>query len=427
MKKFLIFFNLFLLYFCFIEKSEYIKDISSSKNLEKELINDDKSTGMLLIYSSWCHHCKEFSKTYVKLSEQFHNRLFFYAMSERTDYEKKFSEVYGYPTIYFYKNGNFSKNRGSRSYDSLLKKINEEYVLKCLQINYKEIENIYNNEYLNKDISRNLLIGFFKNKENINLYDTITSDYLKNFIDFCYYCSDYEQYINNTNNTNNMNINENTILSYNKQKGNNFFYLNDINPYIKSDYILYIHNNVINSYEDINNDNKLIFLNSIKDKYYIIFVYNNTEQKQDYVEIANRLFNMNSRKGKNIFNYILLNKEVKYNKFNELKENNIYLIDKKFKKIIELSNLEYIEEIIKKNNMNLKKEIETDINYIFNNSQIIFLDSYYNYKYLFLLFITILGIYFLYKIFKKYINIGKNSIYTELMKKSNKEMKIEIV
>ena len=136
---------------------------------------------------------------------------------------------------------------------------------------------------------------------------------------------------------------------------------------------------------------------------------------------------MNSRKGKNIFNYILLNKEVKYNKFNELKENNIYLIDKKFKKIIELSNLEYIEEIIKKNNMNLKKEIETDINYIFNNSQIIFLDSYYNYKYLFLLFITILGIYFLYKIFKKYINIGKNSIYTELMKNSNKEMKIEIV
>jgi len=81
-KRFLIFFNIHLLTFCFIEKSKYIKDITSSKHLEIELNKNVKLSGMMLVYSSRCHHCKEFSKTYIKLAETYNNQLFFYSMSK---------------------------------------------------------------------------------------------------------------------------------------------------------------------------------------------------------------------------------------------------------------------------------------------------------------------------------------------------------
>ena len=424
MKKYFIFFNLFLLYVCFIEKSEYIKDISSSKNLEKELENNEKSSGMLLIYSTWCHHCIEFSKTYVKLAKQYHNKLFFYAMSQKTDYEKKFKDVSGYPSIFFYKDGQFSQNKGSRSFDSLSKKINEELLIKCLKINYREIEKIYNNEYLKNDLSRNLLIGFFKDKDHYNIYDGITTNYLRNYLDHCYYCSDFESYINNNNN--NTTIYENKILSFNKQKGNYSFYLDNNNPNIKNDYILFIHNNVINSYEDINNENKLLYLDFIKNKLCLVFVYNDIEKKNNYTNIANKLIDMNLRKEKKIFNILLFNKKVKYDKFKEMKENNTYLIDKKFKKIIELNNLDYIEDIIKKNNMKLNKEVENDINYIFDNSKTIYIDNYNIYKYLIFFSVIILAFIFLYKIFIKN-NSEKDLFYTELIRQPRKNMKIEIV
>lgn len=421
----LIFFNLFLLYFCFLEKSDYIIDISSSKNLEKEINNNKRRTGLILIYSTWCYHCKSFSKTYIKLSETYHNKLFFYAMSENTDYSKKFPEVEGYPTIYFYKNGNFTKNTGSRSFETLSKKINENYLISCNQINYKEIKNIYNDKYFNKDISRNLLIGFFKDNNSTNIYDTIASDYLINYIDSCYYCYDYVKYINNNND--NINIKENMILSFNKQKGNNTFYLDNKNPSIKKKFILYLYNNVFNSYEDINKENKLFLIKSIKNKLFVIFVYNNTEQKQNYIDISNKLYNMNSRKEKNILNFVLLDKNVKYDKFKKMKENNIYLIDKNFKRIIEFNNLDYIEEIIKKNNMRLKKEIENDIKYIFENSNILYSDNYNKFKYIFILFVGILFFYFFCIYFIKYIKTGKETIYSELIKQSNINTKIEIV
>lgn len=345
-------------------------------------------------------------------------------MSHKTDYEKKFLDVYGYPSIYFYKDGKFSKNKGSRSYDSLSKIINEEYLIKCLKINFRDIKETYNKEYLNNDLSRNLLIGFFKNNENYNIYDEITSDYLPNYIDYCYYCNDFDQYINKT--INNMTINENIVLSYNKQKGNNYFYINDKDVYIKNDYISFIHNDVINSYEDIDKENKLIYLDFMKDKLSLVFVYNDTEQKNYYRKIGDKLFKMNSRKKMNIFGIILLNKNVEYNKFKGMKENNTYLINKKFKKIIELNNLDFIEEIIKNNNMKLKKEVESDIKYLFNNCKIVYSDDYNIYKFLLILSIIILVFYFLYVIFVKN-NSDKETIYSELMKQSNKDLKIEIV
>lgn len=217
--------NFFIFSSCFLEDSEYIIDIYSSKNLEEEINNNEKKTGMVLIYSTWCHHCKSFSKTYIKLSETYHNQLFFYAMSEDTDYSKKFPDVSGYPTIFFYKNGTFTKNIGNRSFETLSKKIIDNYLISCPEIKYSEIKNLYD-AYSQKEISRNLLIGFFKDKDNINVFDSTTSKYLINYIDFCYYCTDYEKYKNNKEiNRTNIEDKENMIISFNKQKGNTFFIL----------------------------------------------------------------------------------------------------------------------------------------------------------------------------------------------------------
>ena len=396
--------NFFIFSLCFLVDSEYIIDINSSENLEEEINNNEKKTGMVLIYSTWCHHCKSFSKTYIKLSETYHNQLFFYAMSENTDYSKKFRDVSGYPTIFFYKNGTFTKNVGNRSFETLSKKIIDNYLISCSEIKYSEIKNKYDT-YSQKEISRNLLIGFFKDKDNINIYDSASSKYLINYIDFCYYCTDYEKYKN--------------------KKENNYINIEEL--------ISYLHNYVINSYEDINRDNKLLFVKSIKNTLFYAFVYNSKDSKnikKNYIEIFNRLYNMNLRQEKNIFNYILLDKNIKYNdKFEKMKENYLYLIDKNFKRIVEFNNTDLIKEIIKKNNMRLNKEVENTIKYIFSNNKIIYSDrSNKYYIFVFIIFLAILLlIYFLYKFSKKYIKTGKNTIYSELIKQTNVNTKIDIV
>ena len=421
---YIIIINFFILSLCFLEDSEYIIDIYSSENLEEEINNNEKKTGMVLIYSTWCHHCKSFSKTYIKLSETYHNQLFFYAMSENTDYSKKFRDVSGYPTIFFYKNGTFTKNVGNRSFETLSKKIIDNYLISCSEIKYSEIKNKYDT-YSQKEISRNLLIGFFKDKDNINIYDSASSKYLINYIDFCYYCTDYEKYKNKKeNNYINIEDKENLIISFNKQKGNNSFYLDKTNSETKYKLISYLHNYVINSYEDINRDNKLSFIKSIKNTLFYAFVYNSKDSKnikKNYIEIFNRLYNMNLRQEKNIFNYILLDKNIKYNdKFEKMKENYLYLIDKNFKRIVEFNNTDLIKEIIKKNNMRLKKDVEYSIKYIFNNNKIIYSDSSHKYYiYIFIIFLVILLlIYFLCKFSLKYIISLRILPYLEFKNKS---------
>lgn len=423
----IILFNIFFLNICFIEKSEYIKDISSCKQLEKELKNTHKESGMLLIYSSWCGHCKTFSKTYAKLAEKYNYQLFFYAMAESTDYDQKFKDVSGYPTIFFYKNGKFIRNKGGRSFEALSGKIEEEYITECRQIDYSEINKIYNDKYMNNDIYRNLLIGFFKEDEYINMYNSITFNYLKTYIDFCFYCSDYEEHLNETDIIIDLNdIKENNIVSFNKIKGINSFYLNNNDSYIKNDYIIFIHNKVVNSYEDINSDNKTFLLNLVKNKLSLIFVYKSLDQKNTFEEIANKLYSKNSRKNKKIINYFLFDVNIKYDKFKELRENGIYLIDKEFKKMIELFDLDTIEEIIQKNNMRLKNDVKSLIKKLFDNNDNLYLNDYSIYNYISLLiFVIIIAFYLFYKIFLKYIKTGKYTIYTELTKHSNIDTKIE--
>jgi hypothetical protein len=208
------------------------------------------------------------------------------------------------------------------------------------------------------------------------------------------------------------------IFSFNKQKGNNSFYLDKINSETKFKFITYLHNNVINSYEDINRDNKLFFIKSIKNTLFFTFVYNSRDTKdikEKYIEIFNKLYNMNTRKEKNLFNYILLDKSIKYNdKFEKMKENNLYLIDKNFKRIVEFNNTDIIKEIIK---------------YIFSNNKIIYYErSHKYYIYVFIIFLVILLlIYFLCKFSIKNIITGKNTLYSELIKQSNANTKIDIV
>ena len=112
-----------------------------------------------------------------------------------------------------------------------------------------------------------------------------------------------------------------------------------------------------------------------------------------------------------------------------MKENNLYLIDKNFKRIVEFNNTDLIKEIIKKNNMRLNKEVENTIKYIFSNNKIIYSDrSNKYYIFVFIIFLAILLlIYFLYKFSIKYIKTGKNTLYSELINQTNVNTKIDIV
>ena len=243
-----------------------------------------------------------------------------------------------------------------------------------------------------------------------------------NYIDFCYYCKNYKN--NKEINFINIEAKENMIISFNKQKGNSSFYLDKKNSETKNKFISYLHNYVINSYEDINRDNKLYSIKSIKNTLFYTFVYNSKDTKnikKNYIEIFNNLYNMNKRQEKNLFNYILLDKNIKYNdKFGKMRENNLYLIDKNFKRIVEFNNTDFIKEIIKKNNRRLNKEVENSIKYIFNNNKIIYSDSSHKYYiYIFIIFLVILLlIYFLCKFSLKYIISLRILPYLEFKNKS---------
>jgi hypothetical protein len=246
-----------------------------------------------------------------------------------------------------------------------------------------------------------------------------------NYIDFCYYCTDYEKDKNNQEiNDINIEAKENMIISFNKQKGNNSFYLDKINSETKYKFVSYLHNDVINSYEDINRDNKLFFIKSIKNKFFYTFVYKSKDtkdKKKKYIKIFNKLYKMNTRQEKNLFNYILLDKNIKYNdKFEKMKENYLYLIDKKFKRIVEFNNTDFIKEIIKKHNMKLNKDVENSIKYIFNNNKIIYSESSHKYYiYVFIIFLVILLlIYFLCKFSIKNIIPLRILSYLEFKNKS---------
>ena len=122
--------------------------------------------GFMLIYSVYCHHCRHFSGNYIKLSELFHNEIFFYALGQNSDYRKLF-KITGYPTILFYSNGQYEEINFSRSVDKLSKFIRKYIPYNCTEITYNNIDTVYNEVY-QKDDRNFILLYFIKNSKYIN-------------------------------------------------------------------------------------------------------------------------------------------------------------------------------------------------------------------------------------------------------------------
>ena len=257
------------------KQAKYIKDFNSYEDYQEAFKNNKLKYGFLLIYSFYCPHCIMFSPNYITLSEIYHNDLFFYAAG--MDYRKYRDEfnIRGFPTILFYNNGSYFEYNERRGVDKISAFI-RNYIpyISCTEISYNYIRTVQNDIYQEND--RNLLIGFFNEKKIINSFINLTNDFINEYLDLCYYI------IRNESTTDRpdkkfLNMKENEIWTINRIKGENTFIFNENN------YKQNLFKNVINIYEDINNENKLNLLKRMKNKDYILFIYNDDNMKNEYI------------------------------------------------------------------------------------------------------------------------------------------------
>jgi hypothetical protein len=204
--------------------------------------------------------------------------LFFYALAHNTRYNKVF-KIDGFPTIFFYTGQNYTESRIGRSVQTLSKFIRKHIEYNCTQITYINIDIAYNQIYNSED--RNFILGYFEpNSTYINSFTSITNNLLDNYLDLCFYCTDYklieEDKDKKYENSIFKNIKGNEVRSFSRNRGNNTYYFNSNVSDNDNDnnYEQFLFNNVINLYEDINDGNALRIFERIKNKicYYLFMI-----------------------------------------------------------------------------------------------------------------------------------------------------------
>ena len=321
--------------------------------------------GFMLIYSVYCGHCRNFVPNYIKLSELFHNELFFYALGQSTSYKKVFNNIYGFPTILFFSDKKYEEITFSRSVAKISNFIRKHTPYPCREITYNNIDIVYNDVYQKDD--RNIIIGYFKNNsEYINTFSSITNNLKNDYIDLCYYCTDYDLIKNDKDEKYKKfsiysNINDNEVKSYSRNKGNNSFVFNNN---IKN-YEQFLYDKVINTYEEINNDN-IIILERMNKKEFLFFSYNNDEIKQKFIKEINTLYNITTDINHNRYYYILYDIKSKIKYFTSFQNDKIYLVSKNLSNITIINDLNIIKDKINENyfkikdNTNYQSNIVTD-------------------------------------------------------------------
>ena len=362
----LLLFSKYYLIKSYFDKSSYIKLFNNMEEFTDTIKKIEH--GFLLIYSKYCVHCKRFAPNYIKLSELFHNEIFFYAMSSSSKYLRIF-KIFGFPTILFYTKQNYKEYDSSRSVKALSKYIRKYISYNCTEITYNNIDIAYNDVYQNED--RNFVIGYFNNNSKyINSFISITNNVKNNYIDLCYYCTDFNLIKNDKDNKFKTlslfkDIKENEIRTYSRNKGNYSFIFNETDDENNNEnnYEHFLFNNVINIYEEVNDNDRISYdyLERIKNKKFILFVYDNkngNDIKQKYINIIYDLYNLTNNKNDSLFIYILLNKS-RYNRnFKNFEINKIYLCSNISENGAIIEDINIIKNEILKNN---HKEISTDI------------------------------------------------------------------
>ena len=341
--------TLFFSSHCFINDefkgAKYVKDLDSFADYQETFKNKKFNYGFLLVYSNYCPHCILFSSTYITLSEIFHNELFFYAAGkDHSKYRKDFY-IRGYPTILFYNNGSYFEFNQKRSITKLSKFIRKYIPYNCAEITYKNINTVKGEVYNEED--RNIIIGFFNDDIMINSFIDNTNSLKNGYVDLCYYVIRNESSKERADQKF-LEMKENEIWTNSRKKGEYKF------SYNETDYKETLFENVLNIYEEFNNNNDLNLLERMKGKDFILFIYNDDKMKNEYIEKIEKLYK--NEKGKNFFKYyyILYNKNINSEKFKNFETNKIYHVSNDFKNEIIINDL---EEILNDNKDNNKKEL----------------------------------------------------------------------
>ena len=327
-------FSQFYLINCYFANTPYVKSFGKIDDFSIEIEKRPQFHGFVLIYSKYCGHCKHFAPNYIKLSEFFHKDLFFYALAHNTRYNKVF-KIDGFPTIFFYTGQNYTEIRIGRSVQTLSKFIRKHIEYNCTEITYSNIDIAYSQIYNNED--RNFILGYFEpNSTYINSFTSITNNLLDNYLDLCFYCTDYKLIENDKDkdkdkkygNSIFKNIKGIEVRSFSRNRGENTYYFNKNISDNDNDnnYEQFLFNNVINLYEDINDGNDLRIFERIKNKNMLLFVYDtkNKDIKKKYIKFIEDLQNIITNKKDNPYIYLLINRNINYEKFRNLETFKIY-------------------------------------------------------------------------------------------------------
>ena len=340
------------------KQAKYIKDFNSYEEYQEAFKNNELKYGFLLMYNSHCGFCIKFSSNYIALSEIYHDHLFFYSVgTDHGKYTKDF-DIRGFPTILFYNNGSYSEYNQKRGINKISLFI-KNYIpfIGCTEISYKNIRTVLDDIYQKND--RNLLIGFLSEKKIINSFTNLTNDFINEYLDLCYYIIRNESTTERPNEVF-LNMKENEIWTINRIKGENTFIFNENN------YKQNLFKNVINIYEDINNENKLNLLKRMKNKDYILFIYNDDNMKNEYINKINKLYNSGEDEKFFKYYYILFNINILKEKYRNLEINKIFHVSNNFKNQAIIEDLNKYLNINEDNNSEL---IETEK--ITNNNNLI--------------------------------------------------------
>ena len=348
----LLFLNNISFYHCLFKNSKHVKQFLKVSDLEKDMKNSKNKAGMVFIYGYFCGHCHRFAETYNKLADNFYTVAEFYAMSLDTDYNKKFGRVYAVPHILFYSNNKYTKHSGDRSFERISNILKENYLTYCKEISFADIQTT-SNEFFNKKESKNLIIGFFKNKKETELFTSISKKLYDRYIDNCYVCSDFEAYKSSKiNNIIYKDIN-NHVLGYLNKERNEIMKFNwdSDNKLIEKQYEEFILNDIYFGYDDIYSNDKLFILDDNPNgKNILVFGYQNSKEKNNFeLSINNELFSLSKNISLSFYKIILYDfKNANNEKLKNITKTGIYEFDKDYKNITTIEDINLIKKKIKK-------------------------------------------------------------------------------
>ena len=356
-------FYIFLMCFSFfhiINAESLSQYITEQSDLNKLLpLLSPSQLSLILIFSPYCPHCKNFAPHYNKLAETYHDKITFFRMNgaENRSYNKKFN-IRGYPSLWIYYNDTYQEVDDVYTFDNLSKKLLKEFLFTCESISYPQyIEYLSSNYMETQSINSNFIVNF--NTSNQELFTSITKQY-SYYIEKCFICNSE---IPETS------FLEGAIVSFAKHRGVNTFtqlkHTNEPTQSLIFDLNEFIRKYTLNMFIHINSEAETYEMYNLK-RDSIILSYAGEKQKNEYIQFLSNCTLLNKYQIKLVFDFVLFNMDnnIPYlSRFSFKRAPGMYFVKKGLKEIVEIKNFTFIEELII-NTTNLNENIpNTNNNY----------------------------------------------------------------